>query len=154
MSTGERNAAVTSGQPALVITTTFNAPRDRVFQAWVDPAHLMQWWGPDGFRNTIHEMDLRPGGAWRFIMHGPDGVDYPNEIRFTEVTPPRRLVYTHVAPPFDSTVTFDDVGGKTVLAMRLRFPTAAEFRQAVERYGAVEGAKQTLGRLGNYLKEI
>ena len=138
----------------LLTVRMLDAPRELVWQAWTEPERVAQWWGPDGFRNTMHEMDVRPGGAWRFIMHGPDGTDYPNEILFTEVTAPARLVYSHVAPPFESTVTFDDVGGKTVLAMRLRFPTAAEYRQAVERYGAVEGAKQTLGRLGEQLKKV
>lgn len=67
---------------------TIDAPRDLVFDAWTDPAHVGQWWGPDGFTTTTHEIDIRPGGVWRFTMHGPDGVDYPNEIAFEEIVPP------------------------------------------------------------------
>lgn len=61
---------------------------------WTDPKHIA-WWGPNGFTNTIHEMNVKPGGVWRFIMHGPDGTDYPNKILFIEVVKPERLVYTH-----------------------------------------------------------
>ena len=61
----------------IVATRVFDAPRDLVFRMWTDPAHIVHWWGPNGFTTTIHEMDVRPGGMWRFIMHGPDGVDYP-----------------------------------------------------------------------------
>ena len=135
----------------LLTVRMFDAPRDLVWRAWTEAGHVMQWWGPNGFRTTIHEMDVRPGGAWRFTMHGPDGVGYPNDVVFTEVTPPARLVFTHLVPRFESTVSFDDIGGKTVLALRSRFPTVAEFRQAMERYGAAEGAKQTLGRLHDFL---
>jgi uncharacterized protein YndB with AHSA1/START domain len=76
---------------------------------WTDPNHVAQWWGPKGFTNTIHEMDVRPGGVWRFVMHGPDGVDYQNKIVFIEVVKPERLVYDHVSgPKFHVTVTFTE----------------------------------------------
>ena len=92
----------------------FNAPRELVFKMWTDPEHIVKWWGPTGFRNTIFEMDVRPGGKWRHIMHGPDGVDYKNESIYLEVVPQERLVYQHVsAPGFVSTVTFEDMGNKT-----------------------------------------
>jgi uncharacterized protein YndB with AHSA1/START domain len=66
---------------------------------WTDPRHVVRWWGPTGFTTTIHEMDVRPGGNWRFTMRGPDGVDYPNEHIYVEVAPPERLVTQHVSPP-------------------------------------------------------
>jgi uncharacterized protein YndB with AHSA1/START domain len=66
----------------------FDAPRDLVFAAWTDPEHLAQWWGPNGFTTTTMSFDLRPGGIWRFVMHGPDGRDYQNRITFEEVVPP------------------------------------------------------------------
>ena len=58
----------------------------QVFAAMSDPARVARWWGPDGFKNTIHQFDFRPGGSWLLTMHGPDGKDYPNESRFTRVT--------------------------------------------------------------------
>ena len=72
----------------IVTTRLLNAPRALVFEAWTDPHHVAQWWGPNGFTNTIHEMDVTPGGVWRFVMHGPDGVDYPNRIVYIEVVNP------------------------------------------------------------------
>ncbi|HJU84374.1 MAG TPA: SRPBCC domain-containing protein, partial [Holophagaceae bacterium] len=71
------------------------APRELVFRLWTEPGHVEKWWGPEGFRNTIHEMEVRPGGRWRLTMHGPDGTDYPNVITYLEVLPPHRLVYHH-----------------------------------------------------------
>ena len=136
----------------IVSARVFDAPRELVWKAWVDPKHVAQWWGPKGFTNTIHEMDVRPGGVWRFAMHGPDGTDYKNEIVFIEVVKPERLVYDHVSGPrFHVTATFADEGGKTKLTMRMVFPTAEERDNTVKKFGAVEGLNQTLGRLGEHL---
>ena len=138
----------------IVITRVINAPRELVFKAFTDPKHIGEWWGPDGFTNTIHEMDVRPGGVWRYIMHGPDGTDYNNKVIFLEIQKPERLVYTHgdFENPelFHVTVTFADQGGKTKLTMRSLFPTRAA-RDEQLKFGAVEGGNQTLGRLEKYL---
>jgi len=106
----------------IVSTRLFDSPRERVFQAWTDPAILARWWGPKGFRNTFHEFDLRPGGAWRFVMHGPDGTDYKNESVFREIEKPARIVFDHVSSPrFQVTATFDAEGGKTRVTFRMLF---------------------------------
>lgn len=63
----------------IVTTRTVNAPITQVFKAWTDPEHLKNWWGPKGFTNTFIEHDLRPGGKWRYIMHGPKAGNYKNE---------------------------------------------------------------------------
>ena len=111
----------------LVTTRVLNAPRERVFSAFSDAGHLAQWWGPEGFRNTFHELDLRAGGAWRYTMHGPNGADYPNESVFVEVVKPERIVIEHVSGPrFRLTITLAAEAGRTRLTWRQRFPTAAE----------------------------
>jgi uncharacterized protein YndB with AHSA1/START domain len=135
-----------------ITTRLFDAPRSVVFEMWTDPAHIAHWWGPNGFTTTIHEMDVRPGGQWRLIMHGPNGVDYPNHNVFVEVVKPQRLVFDHAsAPRFRATVTFEDRAGKTQVTLRQTFETA-EFRDKVNKeFGAVEGARQTFGRLNDYL---
>jgi uncharacterized protein YndB with AHSA1/START domain len=139
----------------IVTTRVFAAPRELVWNAWTDPKQVAQWWGPDGFTNTIHEMDVRPGGAWRHTMHGPDGVDYKNESIFGEVAKPERLTYSHISgPSFKVTVTFDEHDGKTKVTLRMVFDTAAERDEVAEKYGAVEGARQTLARLGDHLGRI
>jgi len=146
-----------SADREILTTRLFDAPRHLVFEAWTDPKHLARWWGPNGFTLTLRSIDVRPGGVWRFVMHGPDGVDYENRIVYDEIVRPQRLVYHHaggedVEPvQFQVTVTFEDEGGKTRLTMRMLFPSAAERDLVAEKYGAVEGARQTLGRLAEHL---
>ena len=133
-------------------TRVFDAPRELVFDVWTDPNHIANWWGPRGFTTTTHVMDVRPGGEWRFIMHGPDGTDYDNEIVYLEVVRPERLVYTHgPAPIFDVTVTFTEEGGKTRVTMRSIFASAAVRDQVAEEFGAIEGMNETLDRLVEYV---
>jgi uncharacterized protein YndB with AHSA1/START domain len=106
-------------------------------------------------------MDVRPGGTWRYIMHGPDGTDYPNIIKYREVVRPERLHYWHGdegleenTVSFVVTVTFADEGGKTRLTMRMLFDTKEEKDRVEEQFGALEGAHQTLGRLEAYLRSL
>jgi uncharacterized protein YndB with AHSA1/START domain len=73
----------------------FNAPRELVFKMRTAPKHTAQWWGPRLVTNPVCEMDVRPGGAWRYTMHGPDGTDYPNHGAFVEVVRPERISYTN-----------------------------------------------------------
>lgn len=143
----------------LVITRVLSAPRELAFKAWTDPQHIVRWWGPDGFTITTHEIDVRPGGTWRYVMHGPDGVDYDNQIVYEEVVPPERLIYTHgehTDDPgqFHVTVTFDEHDGKTRLTMRMLFQSAAEREKVVREYGAIEGANQTLNHLEQHLARM
>ncbi len=142
----------------IVVARVIHAPRELVFKAWTEPEHVAQWWGPNGFTNTIHEMDVRPGGVWRFVMHGPDGVDYPNRIVFSEVVKPERLVYTHGEEgepgQFHVRVTFAAVGAVTHLTMRLLFRSATERDDVVAKVNAVVGANQTLGRLAEHVAKM
>jgi uncharacterized protein YndB with AHSA1/START domain len=142
----------------IVITRLLNAPRELVFQAWTDPKHLINWWGPKGFTNTFQEVDITAGGTWKFIMHGPDGVDYPNVILFQEIIKPERLVYVHGddkdPSQFTVTITFEAVGNKTSLTMRSVFRTAAERDFVIKEFKAVEGGNQTLDRLEEELSTM
>jgi uncharacterized protein YndB with AHSA1/START domain len=141
----------------IVITRTVEAPRTLVWQAWTEPQHIAQWWGPDGFRTTIHEMTVAVGGVWRFIMHGPDGTDYPNHIVYREIARPERLVFDHSDDPpnpantFRSTVTFEEQGGRTTVTLRVVF-SSHEARDAALKFGAAEGGKQTLARMEGHLR--
>jgi uncharacterized protein YndB with AHSA1/START domain len=153
------NNAESSADREIVIIRTVNAPRALVWQAWTQPHHIAQWWGPNGFRTTIHEMTVEVGSVWRFIMHGPDGTDYPNLIVYREIVAPERLVFDHsddVPNPTDtfrSTVTFEDEGGRTKVTMRAVFATP-EARAAALKFGADEGGKQTLARLDEHLSTM
>ncbi|MCA9166368.1 MAG: SRPBCC domain-containing protein, partial [Planctomycetales bacterium] len=80
--------------------------RNEVFRAFATPEVLAKWWGPDGFTNTFHEFDFRPGGSWRFIMHGPDGKNYDNESIFKQIVAPELVQIEHVCEPhFVLTIT-------------------------------------------------
>jgi uncharacterized protein YndB with AHSA1/START domain len=136
-------------------TRLFDAPRELVFSTWTDPKHIANWWGPTGFRNTIQEMDVRPGGVWRFIMHGPDGRDYPNKIVYREIVRPERIVYDHESgPPFHVTVTFSEAGPWTKVSMHMLFASEKVRDTTVKEFGAIEGLHQTLGRLAKELQTM
>jgi uncharacterized protein YndB with AHSA1/START domain len=143
---------------SIMATRIFDAPRELVFSAWTDPKHLAQWWGPNGFSTTTHSFDMRVGGVWRFVMHGPDGRDYENRITYDEILQPERIRHRHgggedVEPvQFRTTVTFERLSGnRTRLTLHAVFPSAAERDRVVEKYGADKGAEQTLSRLAEYL---
>lgn len=140
----------------MVITRVIDAPRELVWRAWTEPEHLIQWWGPNGFTNTFHEIAIKPGGVWKFTMHGPDGTDFPNYIEFEELVKPERISFIHGASPndanaFHSFITFDEEDGKTKVTLRAVFATKEERDTTVEKYGAIEGGKQTLGRLAAHV---
>lgn len=146
---------------AIIATRVIDAPRDLVFEAWTDPKHLSQWWGPNGFTTTTSAFDMRPGGAWRFVMHGPDGRDYENRITYDEVVKPERIRYHHggsddVEPvQFRTTVTFEDLGSnRTRLTLHAVFPSAAERDRVIKEYGADKGAVETLSRLADYVARM
>ncbi len=152
--------AANTADREIVATRVFDAPRELVWKVWTDPDHIVQWWGPRGFTTTTYRMDVQPGGVWRFVMHGPDGRDYQNKITFLEIVKPERIVYKHggdrdVEPVnFETTVIFEALDGKTKLTMQMLFPSAKARDYTEKTYGAVEGQKQTLDRLGEHLAKM
>jgi uncharacterized protein YndB with AHSA1/START domain len=153
----ENSLKAASTDREIVITRLINAPRALVFDAWTKAEHIGNWWGPRGFTTSTQSMDVQPGGEWRFIMHGPDGTDYKNRIVYLEVVKPERLVYNHSSEEgdgdekFQTTVTFLDRGTATEVIMRALFPTAAARDLVVAKHGAIEGGKQTLERLAEFV---
>ncbi|WP_284615393.1 SRPBCC domain-containing protein [Aquabacterium humicola] len=131
----------------LATSRLIDAPRERVFAAFIDPQPLGRWFGPAGFRNTFDVFEPRPGGRWRLTMHGPDGSEYPNEWVFTELAGPARFVARHVGPMhgFTLTVTLEDVGGRTRVDWHQLFDDAAECAR-VAPYAAPAN-EQNLDRL-------
>jgi uncharacterized protein YndB with AHSA1/START domain len=155
------NLDLDSDAAAITGVREFDAPRELVFEAFTDPKHLSQWWGPEGFTTTTQSFDMRPGGVWRFVMHGPDGRDYENRVIFEQVVRPERIAWRHgggddVEPvQFQTTVTFEDIGGgRTRLTWRGVFPSAAERARVIKEYGADKGLVQTMSRLGDYLAKL
>ncbi|UOE55479.1 SRPBCC family protein [Bacillus sp. CMF12] len=139
------------GEREITVTRVFDAPADLVFNSWTKEEHLSKWWGPQGFTLTFQKFDMKPGGTWQFIMHGPDGVDYPNTNVFVEVVKSERIVFKHdVFPHFLATAVFEDLDGKTKLTYTTIFEETAAVFEKVKTY-AVPGAEQTMKRLEEHL---
>ncbi|MGQ0672424.1 MAG: SRPBCC family protein [Hyphomicrobium sp.] len=151
--------APTAARPAerdLIISRLIKAPRAAVFSAFSDPRGITHWWGPHGFATTTAKMDFKPGGTWKFVMHGPNGTDYNNLIEYREIDAPSRLVYHHAdvdgpgASAFDVVVTFDETEAGTHVTLRMTV-ASPEARAAFVEFGAVEGGYGTLERLEHHL---
>jgi uncharacterized protein YndB with AHSA1/START domain len=159
MTTVKEAPAASTADREIVITRTFDAPRELVWDAMTNPQHVVNWWGPRGFSTTVEKMDFRVGGVWKHTMIGPDGAKYPNENIFQEIVKPERLVFTKEGcrengpgAKMLSTWTFEALApGKTKVTLRLVFATAAEREFVVKEFGAIEGGQQTLERLGEHL---
>ncbi|WP_410000402.1 SRPBCC family protein [Gemmata sp. SH-PL17] len=138
----------------MVSTRLIEAPQERVFQAFANPDQLKHWWGPNGFVNTIEKFELYPGGAWRLIMHGPDGTDYHNESVFTEVTVPERVAFEHREPVhrFTMQMTFTPVGAHTQLTWRMVFESATEFAKIKDF--VIPANEQNFDRLAAHLAAL
>src|SRR5215217_5860160 len=140
------------------ITRVYDAPVEAVWDAWTDPAQVAQWWGPRGFTLTTHSKDLRPGGTWRYTMHGPDGVDWPNVTLYHEVEPRAKLVYDHGAsddrpPLFRVTALFTEIApDKTRLEMTMALATP-EAAEETRKFIKKAGGDSTWDRLAEYLAE-
>jgi len=146
---------VLSPDKELTITRVLNAPIDLVWKVWTDPDHIKNWWGPNGFTNTIFEMDVKPGGNWEFIMHGPDGKDYKNKSIFKEIIKHKRIVYEHLTgPKFRATIEFTPQGRKTLLEWQMVFDTPEERDKTVKTFKADVGLKQNIFKLEGYLKNV
>ncbi|MFC4070146.1 SRPBCC family protein [Actinoplanes subglobosus] len=140
----------------IVVSRLIDAPPELVFQAFTEVRHLSRWWGPEGFGTTTRSFEFREGAVWDFVMHGPDGTDYPEWITWTEIVPPERIALLHgesAGDPnaFTSVLTFTADGAATRLVMRTIFPSRELRDEAAEKYHAVEGGQQTLSKLDSYI---
>ena len=143
----------------IVISQIIRAPREVVFEAFTEVRHLSRWWGPEGFSTTTRSFAFRVGGAWDFVMHGPDGTDYQEWITWTEIVPPARIALVHGESrddpnAFESVLAFEPAGDETRIVMRTLFPTKELRGEAVEKYHAIEGGEQTLRNLAAYVTEV
>ena len=136
------------------IVTIVKAPVNLLWEAWTDPGHLVNWWGPTGFTSTIHIMDFREGGEWKLTLHGPDGTNFPNTSIFKEIVPLKKIVFEHFNPHFITAVLFEPEDEVTRLNWTLLFDTA-EMREIITRvHKADEGQQQNIERLERYLSGL
>jgi len=155
-------ATAARSETNITITREFNAPRDLVWQAWTEPEHIAQWFGPEGFSTRVNKYELKNGGRFDYVMIGPDGKEYPGTSVFKEVSPKDRIVATDEFgedfkagnPDLPSgmivTETFEDLGSKTRLTISIEHPTAEDKRKH-EDMGVVAGWGSTLDKLEKHL---
>lgn len=161
-------------QEELVITRTFNAPRELVFKAWTEAERLARWWGPKGCTIKVHKFEPRPGGAFHYCMEMPGGNNMWGKFVYREITPPERIVWVNSfadeagniarAPFFDggwplevlNNVTFTEQAGKTTLNLRAGpiNATEAERKLFVEMRGSMQqGFGGSFDQLDAYLEQ-
>ncbi len=145
----------------IVISRVVNAPQALVFEVWTKPEHLQNWWGPNGFSITTREANISAGGYWKFTMHGPNGVDYPTDVVYHEVTPTTKLRYAVSGKDhpehlnFSTTVTFEETGeGKTTVTMTTLFLSKEAVEFVLREHHAREGGEQTIGKLAEYVEKL
>ena len=144
-----------AGNRELSISRVVNAPRELVWKVWTSPEHIKHWWGPSGFTNTISKMEVKPGGEWEFIMHGPDGTDYKNKHIYKEIIKPEKLVLEHVTgPKFVMTVTFEDQGKKTLVNIHSLFESAEQLAEVIKVFKADVGMRQNVDRMETYVNNL
>ncbi len=147
-----------AGSTEIVIEHVFDAPRELVWKAWTDPEHVAKWWGPHGMTTRVEELDLRPGGTWRYVMLAPDGSEYPQKGVFSEIVPPEIIVTSAEFEVGEDaphkvvlTYRFDDLGDKTKLTMRsgMYLPMSKQ-----EQTGVIEGWNSNFDCLDDYLATL
>lgn len=146
-----------SNSSDLRLTRLYDAPLRVVWDAWTVPEQVEQWWGPRGFSLTTHSKDLRSGGSWRYTMHGPDGVDYPNVTKYLVVEPYQKLVYDHGGTDerpalFRVTVTFKEQGSQTLMELVSSLPTPEAARE-MAKFIKQAGGDATWDRLAEHLEQ-
>jgi uncharacterized protein YndB with AHSA1/START domain len=142
----------------ILITREFDAPRDVVFKAMSDPALIPQWWGPRKYETIVDKMDVRPGGAWRFINRLPDGTEFAFRGEYREIVPPERIVQTFEFEPLAGhisveTAIFTEQDGRTLLTNHTLF-ASKEDRDGMIESGMESGLVETHDRFAELLVRL
>lgn len=140
---------------SMAISRSFNAPIELVWKLLTTPEHIQNWWGPDGFSNTIRTMDVRNGGIWDFTMHGPDGNDFINFYHYLEVIPNQKIVMEHRNhPKFQIIVLLEEEGNKTKVTWTNVFDSIPTMEDTIKAYNADKGLVENIQRFSNYANAL
>ncbi|HEY7682077.1 MAG TPA: SRPBCC family protein [Gemmatimonadales bacterium] len=161
MTSGAKTGVTTYSTPTdreVVITRVVDASRRVVFDAWTNPRHVSQWLlGPEGWTMPVCEIDLLPGGSWRYVWRKSDGSELAMGGSYREVVPPERLVSTEKwGPEWPETVNslvLAESGGQTTITLTITYPTK-EARDAALKTGMKEGSDQSFARLDEMLRAL
>jgi len=148
----------TPSEREIVMTRTFDAPRELVFEAHSKAEHMREWWGPRGFTMPVCEMDFRPGGAYRFVQRGPDGEEYAFRGELREIVRPERIVWTFEFEGMPGnvsvdTMTLEEEDGRTTITATSVFDSV-EQRDGMLESGMETGAAETYDRLAELLEKM
>ena len=135
----------------LLLIRTLDFPIELVWEVWTKPEHLANWWGPNGFTNTVYTMDMVPGGEFHLTMHGADGTDYVNKSTYKEVIPYKRISYEHFNPGFVATIDFEAQGDKTQITWHMLFETEELLKILIKAHNVSDGLRQNIEKLSVYL---
>ena len=139
----------------ITISRVLNAPIELVWKVWTKSEHIKNWWGPNGFTNTITKMEVKPGGEWDLVMHGPDGTNYKNKSVFKEIIRHKKIVYEHISSPkFIATIEFESNGNTTFINWHMLFETKEQFMRVIKTFKADEGLQQNVEKLNEYLQQF
>ncbi len=152
------NLIAEPGSHALSMTREFNAPREMVYRAFIEPELVAQWWGQDSTTVIVDKLEPRKGGMWRFVLREPSGEDYAFNGVFHEVASPERIVYTFEFEGMPGqvlleTITFEEKGGKTIVVDSSVFQSV-EARDGMIQAGMEQGANESWKRLEALLKRL
>lgn len=161
MATATRTGVTSYATPTdydIVITRVVDAPRHLVFEAWTNPLHIPHWLlGPEGWTMPICEIDLRPGGSWRYVWRKANGTEMAMSGEVREVVPPERFVTTERWgpdwPETINTLVLTESGGQTTITLTATYPTK-EARDAALETGMLDGVNQSFVRLDAFLPAL
>jgi uncharacterized protein YndB with AHSA1/START domain len=154
----DKSFLVEPGKPEIIITRTYDAQRELVFQVFIDPKLLPQWWGPKYLTTTVEKMVVKSGGSWRFIQHDQPGNVYAFHGVYHTVQPPESVIYTfefegmpgHVVL---ETVTFEEQGYKTRMIEHMVFQSV-EDRDGMVSTGMEVGTTESMDRFARLLAKV
>ena len=151
-------SVTTPSDREIVMTRTFDAPRELVFEAMTRPEHMKEWWGPHGFTLPVCEIDLRPGGAYRFVSADAEGTEYAFRGEYREIVPPEKIVWTFEFEGMPGnvsveTMTLTEENGQTTVTSTSVFDSV-EQRDGMLESGMETGAAETYDRLAELLERL
>lgn len=158
MNSGTSNLVINEELREIIMTRTFDAPRELVYRVWTDVQYIPRWWGPREYKTVVEKNDVQPGGLWRFIQYDPKSNEFAFNGEYRLVEPPEKLVYTfdyegnpgHIIV---ETVTFEEKDGQTIVTSIDRFQTMDDLHGMLEA-GMEKGATDSYERLTELLREV
>jgi len=137
----------------IISTRVMNYSCEQIFNAWINPDQLKNWWGPTGFTNTFHQFSATPGGQWNYTMHSPEGIDYENESVIVDITSPTQVIIDHTSKPeFRLVGSFEAIDANhTLVTFKQIFTTVSDYEAL--KHICIPANEQNLDRMESVLAD-